>query len=126
MKYEAWDESGCRITIEAESARDAAREYVEGGDWGESNSTMFHRIHVALDGEVVDTVTVTTDPAEPPCESTTDGHEWHEADVRGNGGGVVVTETCTHCGVRKITDTWATNPCNGTQGHTSVRYEPAD
>lgn len=143
MNYECWDESGTRVIIEATTPEGAAAEYVAGGDWGDFDSTLFHTIHVALDGEVIYTVTVTVDPPEPACESTPDdddatgythhrgkwtrdvGHEWKETSAQGSGGGVIVTETCCHCGLRRVTDTWATNPSDGTEGHTSVRYEQA-
>jgi hypothetical protein len=45
--------------------------------------------------------------------------------VVGHGGGVRITEVCRHCGVRRITDTWATNPCDGTQGYECVEYHAA-
>jgi hypothetical protein len=36
---------------------------------------------------------------------------------------VIIHEVCVACGLKKITDTWAQNPEDGTQGLTSVRYE---
>lgn len=72
--------------------------------------------------------------AEPPKCIHEDGHDWQapyrivggirqNPGVWGNGGGVVCNECCMHCGCRRRTDTWATNPADGTQGHTVVEYE---
>lgn len=46
--------------------------------------------------------------------------------VRGNAGGVVTVEVCALTGWYQITDTWATDPADGTQGHTSIRYQRPD
>ncbi|OFV82365.1 MAG: hypothetical protein A2Y78_08455 [Acidobacteria bacterium RBG_13_68_16] len=79
----------------------------------------------------------TIEPDEPECA---DGHEhdWqapHEVlggleenpGVWGNGGGVIIKRVCAHCGTYKVTNTWATDPRNGTivKGNV-VSYEDAD
>lgn len=72
------------------------------------------------------------DPREPA-----QAHDWqspHEVvggikenpGVRGNAGGVVMVEVCSRTGWYKITDTWATDPADGTQGHTSIRFQRPD
>lgn len=142
------DDGECPVYSEEEAAINAAEEYVEGGDWGEVEETIFIKVHTyragygVRDGEVFDdsdrnsqdTHTVTIDPDEPGCEGTPK-HDWqspHEIvggdpynpGVRGHGGGVICTEVCVRCGCARITDTWATSSADGTQGHTTVRYEP--
>lgn len=83
-------------------------------------------------GEVVrDLRSFAIDPREPDCDETTNGeHDWRDDGatgfgdvVRGNGGGVVCASRCKLCGLRRVTDTWATRPDTGEQGLTSVRYE---
>lgn len=64
-------------------------------------------------------------PVEPPGD-----HDWRDdgpgCGVRGSGGGVVVVERCAITGWARVTDTWATDPADGTQGHTSIRYIPPE
>lgn len=128
------------IEIEADTAEEAAQEYVDGGDWGERSSTIWITMYVTLmgvdeDGEEFDTetYTITLDPEEPPCPHGE--HNWdspHEVvggcrenpGVFGHGGGVIIKEVCTHCGCGRTTDTWAQNPSTGEQGLDSVSYEP--
>ena len=72
-----------------------------------------------------DAARVTIDPTEPTC---TDGreHVLENRGVRGNGGGVITTDVCCHCGLRRTTDTWAQDD-HGEQGLTSISYEmPGD
>ena len=76
---------------------------------------------------------------EPPCRlneyepENPAGHNWtatydregglkENPGVVGNGGGVIIHEHCTRCNCTRTTDTWATNPIDGTQGHTVVEY----
>ena len=67
-------------------------------------------------------------PTEPACSER--AHAWQDDGmpgfgdvVRGNGGGVILRHRCAHCGLARITDTWAQRPDNGRQGLTSIRYE---
>ena len=133
----------------AASASDAAREYCDSADWGDSpNETTWldiltwrAAVTVDDDGAVVrlrldeEEHRFTIEPEEPECERA-DGHEWcspfsllggieENPGCWGHGGGVVIREVCGHCGVYRITDTWAQGP-GGEQGLESVRYEPAD
>lgn len=133
----AWvaaDDSGVEVTTTGGTAREAAQSYVDSGDW-DRERTMFHHVRVWPLGEEDDTETfeITVDPAEPSCSE--DEHDWQSPHaivgglrsnpgVRGNGGGVISTEVCMNCGCSRTTDTWATDPGNGTQGHTTVSYEP--
>ena len=80
--------------------------------------------------------TVQIDAPEPTCEGG-DAHEWqspHEVvggveenpGVHGHGGGVIVRAVCAHCGIYRVTDTWAQRRDTGEQGLDSVAYAPAD
>lgn len=141
------DDGNNEIEIQAESAREAAEQYVDGGDygddWGESEShTSWVEVYVQQvdsDGEEIgdrESHTIEIDPEEPDC-SHDDGHDWQSPyevlgglkenpGVWGKGGGVVVTKVCAHCGQYKITDSWAQNPGTGEQGLHSVEYREAD
>jgi hypothetical protein len=76
--------------------------------------------------------TVVLPPEEPDC--TGDEHKWtapfdlvggcrENPGVWGHGCGIIIHEVCSHCGVRRVTDTWAHRRDNGEQGFTEVRYE---
>jgi len=116
-------------------------EWSEDGDWDRSET-----IHLSdwarmidpvteedvHDGEVE--ITVTLQPEEPDCER--EDHDWksphsvlggmeESPGVQGHGGGVVISEVCAHCGIYRVTDTWAQDSC-GRQGLTSVSYKDAD
>lgn len=133
------DDGGAEIHIpDADSGEDAARQYVEGGDWGdERNRTDWvdvwaWRRALALDENQVITIemdrsrhTIEIEPDEPECEHA-DGHDWHERGVRGHGGGVEITHVCAHCGRYMIVDTWAQRPDTGEQGLRSVEYREPD
>ena len=134
-RYTVRDESGCEVPIEAESPHEAAQEYVDTGDWEESLCTCFIHLEVrADDSEDWERIRIAIDPTPPPCEMDED-HEWtspwrivgglkENPGVWGNGGGVRITEVCQKCGCGKNTDTWATDPYDGSQGNTIVSYEP--
>lgn len=114
---------GVHIDVEANSPREAAEEYVEGGDWGESDRTFFVTVYVATVGESDSCpIKVTVQPDEPPCPGE-DEHDWEDGLVYGSGGGVKWRDTCRRCGLERVTDTWGTDPSDGTQGHRTVRYE---
>ena len=108
--------------LRADSPDDAIDEYLDGGDWTpDEGGTVWYTITACdRDGERTERK-VSFDPPEPQC---TDGHshDWASPRVHGHGGGVIVHEVCAHCGLRKITDTWATDPTDGEQGLTSVEY----
>jgi hypothetical protein len=81
------------------------------------------------------TADLTVHPHEPDCIDD-DDHDWQtphavlgglkeNPGVRGNGGGVIVRRVCARCGCYRTTNTWATNPSDGTP-MTSVSYEEAD
>ena len=128
------DDGNCPLDIEAESAQEAAQEYVDGGDWGEATETQWISVNCWLldeDGHPgdncdVETVLVEVDAEEPEC-SHEQGHEWLHRFTRGHGGGVIVTEVCGRCGMVRTTDTWHQDHCTGhlcPGDH--VRYEGVD
>lgn len=126
-------------TIEApdvETALSEARANVDRANYpiddeGE-RGTLWIDVHVrCLETGEEGSDTVTLEPDEPSCSEDEDGldrddHEWEDDGVRGNGGGVIVREHCAHCGLRRITNTWAQRQDTGEQGLRSVRYERGD
>lgn len=114
----------------AESGEQAAEEYYRDGDY--SCDDEGYRVRVRTwqedgNGDVIgdseEWHDYDVEPTEPDCKR---GHEhnWQqEGDVWGKGGGVIVNEVCAHCGCRKQTDTWATDPATGEQGMTAVSYD---
>lgn len=141
-------EDGCHFaTIEAdtlEQACERARATYDGDSLQPLESTVWCKVHVvrADDGDdsddpLSDTIRITVDPTEPPCAEGRRKHRWHaphsvvggieeNPGVWGHGGGVTIHEVCKHCGCHRHTDTWAQDPEDGSQGHTSIRYEQAD
>lgn len=142
------DDGNAQVEIEAETAREAAEEYVADGDWGDAETTrgavatrwVTVRVWREVDGEREDEDShcVEIEPTEPECEPESilgpDGeripagappaHDWGEDrnSPTGHGGGVIIRETCTRCGCRRKIDTWAQRPDTGEQGLTSVSY----
>jgi hypothetical protein len=130
-------EEGYEITFWANSDSEAiehAEEMLRNGDYNEVTETFWPS--ASVEGEDGDrhSVSIAVDPDEPSCEEGSD-HDWkspyrlvggikENPGVWGNGGGVITNEVCMHCGCGKTTNTWATDRSNGTQGHTSVSYEP--
>lgn len=136
--FRCWDDSGTEVDIEALTTKEAAQEYVDDGDWGESDKTWWCSVTTVelVDGEPDDDTreshTITVDPPEPSC--TAAEHDWksphvivgglkENPGVFGSGGGVKIHEVCVHCGCERVTDTWAQNPSNGEQGLRSVAYD---
>lgn len=121
----------------AQSGKEAAQEYVDSGDWGVIEKTIWISVNtwqVNDDGEVVNESehTIALDPEEPDC-CEGEEHDWRSPveivggikenpGVWGHGGGVIIKEVCMNCGCGKVTDTWAQNPEDGVQGLTSVEY----
>lgn len=142
MKYNC-DDGNALIEIEADSAREAAQEYVDGGDWGEGAGTVCVDVHVTPldeDGSEIEDegewITVTIEPEEPDCLDGED-HDWQSPLTLLGGleenpgvwgsdhGGLHITEVCARCGIYRVTDTGATNRSNG-QRMTSVTFRDAD
>jgi len=133
------DDGNCEVHYpDAESAYEAAREYVESGDWGEIQSTIWVSVLAWPDGDKDEgsSFDISVDPREPHC---IDGrlHDWcsphkvvggvrENPGVIGHGGGVLIIEVCRHCGCYRQTNTWAQNPQTGEQGLESVKYIEPD
>ncbi len=115
--------------IEAELERGARN-----GGWTVEDVTIWiHDIASPIDpatGKAIEDervrVTTPIHPAAPRCTDGSKRHTWLEESTSGHGGGVIVTERCTTCDWRKVTDTWAQDRSTGEQGLTSVRYEDSD
>ena len=140
------NDGNAELEIEADSAEEAAQEYVDGGSWGDEPKTSWVTVHVEeIEGEDEDgdqilgdheQHTIEIEPTEPGKMAEC-GHEWESPHsvvgglcenpgAHGHGGGVIITEVCRHCGGYRITDTWAQNPQTGEQGLRSVEYREAD
>jgi len=73
MKTYHCDDGNCELEIEAETPEAAAHEYVDGGVWGDGESTAW--VHVRVwseedeDGDPLDedTYTIEIEPSEPEC-----------------------------------------------------------
>jgi len=141
-KYRVQDE-GCGEDFDAadeEAAFAYAKEWLRGGSWDRSQTlwlgaTVFSCDDEGETDERLGSVSVTLEPDVPNCVG--DEHVWRSPlhilggmkenpGVFGSGGGVRIKEVCSECGMYRVTDTWATSPVNGTQGHTSVAYIPAE
>ena len=127
------------IEIEAETATEAAQEYVDGGDWGRIEGTTWITVWVDEVGDdeyASQRIKITLDPEEPSCEPDQE-HDWRapyellgglreNPGVWGSGGGVKYTMVCMNCGCGKHVNTWAQDPNDGEQGLDSVSYEPGE
>lgn len=121
--YRCDDGSG-ESDIEADSAREAAEEYARECDYEVDGKTILVTVNVeGFDGES-ERIVVALDPEEPACEEGY-SHYWQKDSNQGNGGGVIATDVCRWCGVQRTTDTWATNPDDGSQGHRTISYSAA-
>jgi hypothetical protein len=138
------DDGNAEITVECATGQEAAQEYVDGGEWGETTRTdWIHvyawRVGINEDGELVrvdnEKHRIELEPEAPSCVDGGDEHDWQapyeivggieeNPGVSGNGGGVIMTEVCMRCGCGKTVNTWDTDMSNGEQGLTSVQYEP--
>ena len=123
------------ITAEsAEEAIEIARENIDRSNYPDCKGTLWIAVRASCEetGED-DSDTVTLDEDAPDCADGAE-HDWQSPHslvggltenpgVHGNGGGVIITEVCAHCGCKRVTDTWAQNPETGEQGLRSVAYE---
>ena len=129
------DDGNFEEEIEADSPREAARQYVAAGEWGDDLITSWVHVWVWTNDEDRDRIRVPIEPTEPEC--TSDDHDWRNPlsvvgglkenpGVYGHGAGVTITEVCKHCGWYRITDTWAQDPSTGEQGLESIEYREPD
>lgn len=121
------DDQGCSENTKAcglDEALERAEEWAQEGEYEPGHVVivdvtvrpLYSRRHQVQSVEVDCSV----EEAAPECE---DGHEhdWCQSSVEGSGGGVIVHETCAHCGADRRTDTWASDH-RGRQGYTAVTY----
>lgn len=130
------DDGNATVAGDFENGVQAAISYVNTGDWGPIDHTIWIAVHVwqldAYDERCnEESHKIAIDPEEPKC--TKSQHDWQSPEwlgglkenpgVWGHGAGIKTTEVCIHCGCARYIDTWATDENDGTQGHTSISYE---
>lgn len=118
------DDGNAEVLIQASSPEEAAREYVSAFEPREK--TYWVSVHVWTETEETDEhIKVAVEPLEPKCVR---GHEhnWEYRGAVGSGGGVLVRETCSHCGKVRLTNTWAHDPVDGEQGLRQVSFSEAE
>ncbi len=144
MKTYICTDGNADLEIDANSASEAAQEYVDGGDWGEDTKTWWIDILCTpldnnserLENEAV-WITITVEPDEPDCIDKYTKHNWQapiqlvggiesNPGVSGHGGGVVCQEICVRCGCAQTTDSWAQRRDTGEQGLHSIEYDSDD
>ena len=141
---EIWADDGNQsMCYDTDTAREAAQEYVDGGYWGEPESTIWVTVHTWREDPTCSTAwggrfdegkfKIPVHPKEPKCIDDHD-HDWRSPHalvgglrenpgVWGNSGGCRSREICVKCGWEAHTNTWAQDPEDGEQGLISVRYE---
>lgn len=137
-KVTVWENVGENVEYENSTITDALKEYLSDCNYDPDDKTFWVTLYYFTDDNEDDPNQrkMEVPPYVPPCE---DGHkhEWHSPidivggikenpGVFGNGGGVIIKQVCKHCGLLKITDTWAQDMTDGEQGLTSVTYERED
>jgi hypothetical protein len=124
------DEGEMPLEISAASAEEAAQVFVSEADWPTKTRTYWIEVLVSepaiedreVEGEYF---RVAIEPVAPDCDDGS-AHAWEDGGVWGHGGGQVITERCTACGLQKLTDTWATDRVSGQQGLDSIEYLTPD
>lgn len=120
--------------VDLAEAQERVREWIGQFDFDLRHGTVWSDVDI-LDarGVPVETVVVRIDPPPPPCPRRAChnwqrpyefvGHDRAHPGVVGHGEGFIIYECCTHCGARRVTDTWAERPDTGEHGYTSVWYD---
>jgi len=128
-----YDERFDAVSDEAAEAR--AEELLREGDWNQDSAEKSFRVRASVgrvsaepdgteDIQGWRTVMVQLDPVPPQCSGRQQAHDFDGGPSYGSGGGVKYTDTCRKCRLRRTTDTWATDPADGTP-FTAVSYEAA-
>jgi len=123
--FSCTSEDGFPVEVMAATAREAAELYAA-DEYSADDRTVFANVLVAPAAELYagSWHKVQIDPEEPDCDDV--DHAWQDGPVPVDAsGGVVYTDTCAYCGLRRHIDIWGTDPHDGTQGHRTVRYVPA-
>lgn len=135
------DDGNAEVEMASDTLADAAREYVDDGDWGDRSEPSWVTVYAwrrwTLGDVVIDEERQSFDveiaAEEPACDGEHE-HDWcapyavvggirENPGVWGHGGGVIIHEVCRHCGCLRTTDTWAQRHDTGEQGLTSVSFE---
>jgi hypothetical protein len=111
---EAWD-------IQGDSPREAAQSFVDDGDFEPRNRTTWVHVRVQSPDGDEGTYKIEIEPVAPPCTNPA-GHLWLDSRRWGSGPGVLIEETCDHCGRAKRMDTGGHDPVDGSPA-TVVSYE---
>ena len=129
--------------IEAETAQEAAQEYVDGGDWGDNLKTIWITVGCWPVGtsdapDAHEHIKIQLDPNEIDCGLGRHDHDW-QAPIElvggiepnpgcraNNGPGVTTNEICLRCGLRRQINTGAQDPYDGQRGYTAISYNMPD
>ena len=136
-QYHIRDEDGVETTVEADDMAGAhrlAEAWVREGDYDDIEGTeavAYWIVPIMDDGEPSEEEeergTVRIDPPEPECRrgdyDLPAEHDWEDGQPRGDGGGVMGTDACRRCGLRRHWGTWDSR--HDRPGR-SVRYERED
>ena len=101
---DAWD-------IQADSPIKAARSFV-GDNFEPSSQTVWVHVRVRSPDGDESTHKIEVKPVASPCISQ-GGHLWLDPRYRASGAGVLVEETCDHCGLKKNINTGSRDPVDG-------------
>ena len=111
------------MSCPAQTAEEAAEAYVESADWTQEN-TWWARLTVTAPDGAETAHAIAIDPEEPAC--TKDEHGWNEGQAFGAAnGGVVSTDICQHCNIRRINQSNASCPVTGQTMGPAVSYGEA-
>jgi hypothetical protein len=136
-REDGYDEDFHAADDQAAVAR--ATEMLLGGEYGEITKTTRIRASVWAGGTddegekfdiLVENLMEELEPEAPKCAGPE--HDWRDGGPNGelpvvsHGGGVVITEHCGYCLTTRLTDTWDTDPADGTTMTTLEYQEPTD
>ena len=134
------DDSGVELYFPgAEWPEDEVDEWLEGADYSWVKRTTIFRFYayqkhinrlgdVGVDESTIEEFTMCIHPEPPKCKDGAE-HDWRRPieivggleenpGVVGHGGGVIIREVCSHCGVYRVTDT--------SHAYEAIWYEDAD
>lgn len=138
--WDLYEDGHCYATVTAQDRDDALQRAIANVDrdnYLDAEGTIWIDVYVrnTLTGDE-ESDTVQLDEPAPDCVASEE-HDWQSPysvvgglrenpGVWGNGGGVIIKTVCAHCGMYRVTNTWAQRHDTGEEGLTDVTYEPAD
>lgn len=122
--FTCWDESGHEVVYEAATAKDAAQEYVDSGDYYLESKTIWVNVYVRDEDEGEDAVVQNIKIAIHPEDPTSEDEAWVYTGCQGSGGGVA--SFYRKGDWTKVENSWDYDPQDGVQGLTSVNYTQAN